>query len=305
MPVRAITHAGLAAIELTTPSLRLVAVHGIGPRLAWFGAAGGDNLLLWDEAAPLKYVRQAPGVTKPWSLRGGHRVWTARFGADEDEQTYANDDAAGTGEVRADGFTVTGALCRETLSRRSVTVRILRDDRLEVVNRIVNEGDMLLGCGLWALTCTKPGKDTRYVIPLGDGSSWDTATITLFRTWAGHGTGSFREEQFEQTDDAYVLTPKGRETKRMVGTPAGSIAMVDPGRNLTFAISTAFEPRATYPANANIAMYVGPENFMVEMETMGPFAVLKAGQALEHRQVWTLGNSAIPLTGAAVRAFTA
>jgi len=305
MPVRAITHAGLAGIELTTPALRLIAVHGAGPRLAWFGASAGDNLLLWDDQQPLKYVRQVSGFAKPWSLRGGHRVWTARFGADEDEQTYANDDAAGTGTVSPDGFTVTGALCRETFSRRSISVRILRDDRLEVINRIINEGDMLLGCGLWALTCTKPNADTRYVIPLGDGSSWDTATITTFRTWAGHGTGSFREEQFETTDDAYVLTPRGRETKRMVGTPAGSIAMIDPARNLTFAISTTWEPRATYPANANIAMYVGPANFMVEMETMGPHAVLKAGQSLEHRQEWTLAKGTIPLTGAAVRGLTA
>ncbi len=300
MPVRSITHAGLAAVELSTSALRLVAVHGTGPRLAWFGPAGGDNLLFWDESKPLHYVRP-PEVKRPWALRGGHRVWTARFGADEDEQTYANDDAAGTCTVQSDGFTVTGAVCAETKSQRSITVRTLRDDRLEVINRVVNTGDMLLGCGIWALTCTKPGPDTRYVIPLGDGSSWDTATITVFRTWAGHGTKSFREEQFELTDDAYVLTPKGRETKRMITSPAGAIALVDAKRNLTFTIATTHEPHAVHPANANLAMYVGPENFMVEMETMSPFAVLKAGQTLEHRQVWTLAKGAIPLTGAAVR----
>jgi hypothetical protein len=305
MPVRTCTHAGLAAVELSTPALRLVAVHGAGPRLAWFGLPGADNLLMWDEQQPLKYVRQAPGVQKAWALRGGHRCWTARFGADEDEQTYANDDAAGACEVRSDGFTVTGAVCRETLSRRSIAVRILADDRLEVVNRIENCGDMLLGCGLWALTCTRPGPQTRYLVPLGDGSSWDTATITVFRTWAGHGTGSFKEEQFELADDAYVLTPRGRETKRMIASPAGSIAMVDAQRGLTFAIRTEWEARAQYPANANLAFYVGPDNFMVEMETMGPFQVLKAGQSLEHRQVWTLRRGAIPLTGAAVRQFTA
>jgi hypothetical protein len=300
MPVRPCTHAGLAAVELTTSALRLVAVHGAGPRLAWFGPANGDNLLFWDDHQPLKYVRDLPG--RNWALRGGHRVWTAHVGADEDEQTYTNDDAAGTCTMQPDGFTVTGADCRETGSQRSVSVRILRDDRLEVINRIVNTGDMLLGCGLWALTCTKPDADTRYVIPLGDGSSWDTATITVFRTWAGHGTRSFREEQFELTDDAYVLTPKGRETKRMINTPAGAIALVDGKRNLTFAIATDYQPQAVYPGNANIAMYVGPNNFMVEMETMGPHAVLKSGQVLEHRQVWTLAAGAIPLTGAAVRA---
>lgn len=304
MPVRTCTHAGFAAVELTTPALRLVAVHGTGPRIAWLSPAGGDNILFWDEHQPLKYVRE-PEAKRPWGLRGGHRVWTARFGADEDEQTYANDDAAGTCEISGDGFTVTGAICGETRSQRSITVRQLRPDRIEVVNRIVNTGNMLLGCGLWALTCSKPGPDTRYVIPLGDGSSWDTATITVFRAWAGHGTGSFREDQFELIDDAYVLSPKGRETKRMISSPAGAIAMVDAKRDLTFAISTPWEQRATYPAQANLAMYVGPNNFMVEMETMGPHVVLKSGQSLEHRQEWTLVKGAIPLTGAAVRTLIA
>jgi hypothetical protein len=303
MPIRACTHAGLAAVELTTPNLRMIAVHGVGPRLAWFGAAGGDNLLLWDDAKPLQYVRTAPG--KAWNLRGGHRVWTAAMGADENESTYRPDDQPGTCEMQSDGFTVTAAYDPETRTRRSIAVRILRDDRLEVINAIVNEGDMLCGVGLWGLTCSKPNPSTRYVIPLGDGTSWDTTTITVFRTWAGHGTGSFREEQFELTDDAYVLTPRGRETKRMITSPAGSIAMVDAQRGLTFAISSAYEANATYPTHANLAMYVGPENFMVEMETMGPHAVLKPGQRLEHRQEWTLGSGVIPLTGAAVRQFTA
>lgn len=304
MPVRAITHAGFAAVELTTSALRLVAVHGTGPRIAWLSQPGGDNLLMWDEHSPLQYVRE-PEAKRPWNLRGGHRVWTARMGADEDEQTYANDDAPGTCTITADGFTVTGAQCGETRTQRSISVRILRDDRIEVVNRIVNRSNMLLGCGLWALTCSKPGPQTRYVVPLGDGSGWDTATITVFRCWAGHGTNSFREEQGELVDDAYVLTPKGRETKRMLQTPAGAIAMVDAARNLTFAIRTPYERGAAYPANANIAMYVGPQNFMVEMETMGPHAVLKTDEVLEHRQEWTLAKGAIPLTGAAVRTFIA
>ncbi|MBN8526253.1 MAG: hypothetical protein J0M02_13045 [Planctomycetes bacterium] len=303
MPIRTCTHAGLAAVELTTPAMRLVATHGAGTRIAWFGAAGGDNLLLWDDASPLQYVRTAPG--KAWNLRGGHRVWTAQMGADESESTYRPDDTPGTAQVRSDGFTVSSAYDGETRTRRGIDVHVLRDDRLEVVNWIVNEGDMLAGVGLWALTCSKPTPATRYVIPLGDGAEWDTATITVFRCWAGHGTRSFREEQFELTDDAYVLTPRGRETKRMVSAPAGAIAMVDAQRNLTFAIRTEWQQDAAYPANANIAMYVGPENFMVEMETMGPHAVLKPGRRLEHRQEWTLRAGAIPLTGAAVRQFTA
>jgi hypothetical protein len=301
MPVRAISHDGLPAVELTTPALRLVAVHGFGPRLAWFGRPGGDNLLLWDDPAKPLYVRATPG--KDWKLRGGHRLWIhGGDGADENEATYRNDDAAGTCDVRADGFTVTSALDPETRLRRSMAVRCLADDRLEVVNTISNEGDMLAGVGPWCLTCTVPGPHTRYVIPLGDGTEWDSTTLTIFRCWAGHGTRSFREEQFELTDDAYVLTPRGRETKRMVRAPRGVIAMTDPARAFTFAIRTAFDIDAPLPGTANIATYVGPGNFMVEMETMGPFVSLKPGRSAVHRQEWRLLGRAVEPTGAALLA---
>lgn len=300
MPIRPITFAGLDAVELATPALRLVAVHGIGPRLAWFGRPDGDNLLLWDDATPPRYVRTAPG--KAWTLRGGHRVWTANGPADESEETYRPDDQPGSCTTRADGFTVSGAHDPEVRTRRSIAVTVLADDRLQIDNILVNEGDMLYACGLWALTCSKPNPSTRYVIPLGDGTGWDTATITVFRCWAGHGTGSFREEQFELADDAYVLTPRGRETKRMVRSPAGRIAMVDAERDCTFCIDGGYAADGSYPGGANLAMYVGPGNFMVEMETMGPLAVLKPGQRIVHRQVWSLRRGTIPLTGAAVNA---
>lgn len=300
MPIRAISHDGVAAVELTTPALRLVAVHGFGPRLAWFGRPGGDNLLLWDDSAKPRYVRAAPG--KDWKLRGGHRLWIHGGGADENETTYRNDDAPGACEVRGDGFTVSGALDPETRLRRSLGVRVLGDDRLEVDNIIVNEGDMLAGVGPWGLTCTVPGPATRYLIPLGDGSEWDSTTITVFRCWAGHGTRSFREEQWELGDDAYVLTPRGKETKRMVRAPRGLIAMTDPARQFTFAIRCPFDIDAAYPGAANIAAYVGPGNFMVEMETMGPVALLKPGCSAVHRQEWRLLPRAVDLTGAALLA---
>lgn len=301
MPVRAITHDGVSAVELTTSALRLVAVTGFGPRLAWFGRPGGDNLLFWDDVAKPKYVREAPG--KDWKLRGGHRLWVhAGSAGDENETTYRNDDAPATSEVRADGFTVRAAYDPETRTRRSVSVRILAENRLELVHEIANEGDMLVGAGAWCLTCTRPGPGTRYVIPLGDGTEWDTTTITSFRCWAGHGTRSFREEQFAFADDAYVLTPKGQETKRMIRTPRGVIAMTDSERKLTFAIRAGFDPEAAYPLGHNIATYVGPANFMVEMETMGAIQTIKPGQRLSYRQEWQLIPQAVDPTGAAVLA---
>lgn len=281
---------GLDAIELRTASVRVVAITAKGPRLAFWGRPGDDNLLMW---APGKYRRGE------WDLMGGHRLWLARPGADESEECYGPDNQPCTVKKLANGFTVLAALDAATRTRRGVTVRAVAADRLVVEHFVRNEGDMLWSGGLWALTCTRPAKQALYRIPLGDGSSWDYATIVTFRTWGGgHGGVGFEDGQFRCTADSFELRPKGRENKRMLKADAGIIAMHDPARKLLFAKQTAFEPNASYPLGTNLALYVGPKNFMVEMETMGSFATLKPAEVLTLRENWLLRDApAAPTAG--------
>jgi hypothetical protein len=303
--VQQIEWEGLKAVELTTPALRLIGVYEFGPLLAWLGKPGGDNLFLWDSTAAPSYAREVEG-REVWYLRGGHRVWVARPGADECEETYCADNNPADCEVFKNGFTLTGALDGDTRTRRGLTVRALDDETLEVDNFVLSASDMLYSAGMWALTCTVPGKGARYVIPLGDGTSWDSAAIVLFREWGGHGQGVFADDQFLIEDDAMVITPKGKEGKRMVQGASGIMAMSDPARSLTFAKKMAYCPHADYPLLSNIAAYIGPGNFMVEMETMGPAKTIKPKQDLHHVEIWKLRGSAMKVpTGKAARALFA
>ena len=47
-----------------------------------------------------------------------------------------------------------------------------------------------------------------------------------------------------------------------------------------------------------MAFYVGPKNFMVEMETMGPERTLKSGERAVNRETWALADSAVGLKDA-------
>jgi hypothetical protein len=292
--VRRITFEGLDAIELRTPDLRVVAITAKGPRIAFWGRPGGKNLLLW---APGQYRRGR------WDLMGGHRLWAARPGADEAEETYATDNQPCTVKISTDGFTVTGALDAVQQIRRGFTVTATADGRITLDHFLRNESDMLWSGGLWALTCTVPSKKSSYTIPLGDGSSWDYATIVAFRTWGGgHGGVGFDDPQFGCTTDALVLKPSGRENKRMIKADAGLIAWHDPAQKLLFVKHAAWVPEGNYPLGTNLALYVGPKNFMVEMETMGPAATLKPGQVLKHRETWLLADAKSAPTVKALRA---
>ena len=291
--VQKISFAGLDAVELRTSRVRIVALTAKGPRIAFFGRPGGDNLLLW---APGKYGRGA------WDLMGGHRLWAARPGADEAEETYATDNEPCTVRLAAHGFTVTGALDPVQKIRRGFTVTEIGDGRVVIDHFLRNESDMLWSGGLWTLTCTVPSKKSTYTLPLGDGSSWDYATIVAFRTWGGgHGGVGFDDPQFGFTKDAMVLTPSGRENKRMLKADAGIIAWHDAARKLLFAKHATYVPEGNYPLGTNLALYVGPANFMVEMETMGTFATLKPGATIDHRETWLLADAKTAPTPSALR----
>lgn len=291
--IKRIQFEGRDAVELRTAKVRLVALTAYGPRIAFWGRPRGDNLLLWQ---PGKYTRG------PWDLRGGHRLWAARPGADEAEETYAADNQPCIVAIHANGFTVTGAPDPTQRTRRGFTVTAAADGRVTIDHFLRNEGDMLWSGGLWALTCTVPPKGSTYTLPLGDGSSWDYATIVSFRTWGGgHGGVGFDDPQFGFTKDAMVLKPSGRENKRMLKADAGIIAWHNPAQKLLFAKHAAYSPEANYPLGTNLALYVGPKNFMVEMETMGAFATLKPGQVLKHRETWLLAPAKSAPTAESLR----
>ncbi len=293
--INKITFQGAKALELITPALRLVAIYQFGPRIAFFGQPKGANLFLWK---PGKYKRGN------WHLQGGHRVWVTRPGADENEDTYATDNAPCDVEIFADGFRLIGAENPVNRTRRGFSVKVRDADTLDVDNFVQNTGDMLYSGGLWVLTCTVPGKGTRYGIPLGDGSEWNAYRMVHFNRWGGHGQGGFNDKQIVTGKDLLVINPVGIENKRMVESHHGIIAMSDPSRDVTFAKKVPHDISAACPLGCNVEMdetarEIGPKNFMVELETMGAERTLRPGDTLHHTEKWILKPGAVKLTNAA------
>jgi hypothetical protein len=279
----------LRAVELTTSALRLVAVREFGPRIAHLGLPGGDNILFWDNKK--KYHRA------DWWLRGGHRVWVARPGADESEDCYLADNKPADFEELDNGFRLTGAMDPVTRTRRGFAVTVLGENRLCVDSFIRNCGNMLYSGSAWALTCTNPGRNTRYGVPIGDGSRWDCFNMVFFRDWGGQD-GAYDDPQIQIKEDMILLTPRGRQNKRSLQAHRGIIAMSDPGRGLTFAKRSAYDPDAAYPMGCNVAFYVGPKNFMVEMETMGPQRTLKPDEEAHDVETWVVKKGAVGMKSA-------
>ena len=179
-------------------------------------------------------------------------------------------------------------------------IGLVSEDKISVDNFIRNEGDMLYSAGVWALTCTVFKEGRQYGIPLGDGSEWDCFNVVMFKKWGGGHSSPVNDSQIRFTDDLLIVEPKGIETKRMIEAPYGIIAMNAPDQDVTFIKRVRYLRNAGYPKGCNIAFYIGPGNFMVEMETMSPEATLKPGEEVHSEELWILTEKALGLRGSRV-----
>jgi hypothetical protein len=276
MKLRDVDVGGLSAIEISQRGVRLIIVHTIGPRISWFGRE--SNLLFWD--------RDDAHRRGAWRLRGGHRLWVTRPGADESEETYEPDNDPCRVRVLPDGIAVT-ALGSASRIEKTLTVRV-RGTEWTIEHQLRNVGTMLWAGGAWALTCTRPRRATRYRVPLGGGGpGWDALTMVIPRRWGGGHTSALVDPQIVMTEDALEIRPRVAEAKRMLAAPMGTLEMIDPELG-TFRKRAPRIPSATYPLDTNVAFYLGPKRFMVELETMSPLARLAPTETLTHVETWTL-----------------
>jgi hypothetical protein len=290
MQVESISFGSLAALKVKKPGVELTIVTQVGPRIAELMEPGGQNILFWDPAN-FKSTRKRGD----WFLFGGHRVWTTRPGADEGEETYAIDNglctvktASRRGQVSR--LVITGAEHPIFKIQRSlVIVDNGLDCSVDVLNRVTNTSDMLWSGGLWGLTCTNP-EGCRYFIPLPTEKppfGWSPFGVTLFPNWAGH-TSPFPNPQLALTDKFLLVDPQGTETKVAIEVPGGWMGCHTSSVN--FYKMVAYDPVAIdrCPNRSNFAFYIGPGNFMVEMEVMGPWRTLRPGETLGLMERWVL-----------------
>jgi hypothetical protein len=125
-------------------------------------------------------------------------------------------------------------------------------------------------------------------IPLGDRRlTWDVVKMVLPRTWADH-TARLNDPQIRFNEEFMIVEPQGVETKRMVWAPHGVIAMTWPEKKLSFLKRTQSNLRGRYPLDCNLAVYIGPDNFMVEMESFGEECNLQPGETATNVETWRL-----------------
>jgi hypothetical protein len=290
MITKKISFDGGGALEITTARLRMVVTTEFGPRIAFLGRPGGQNLFYWHVD---KVNREG------WRLLGGHRVWITRPMADESEDAYAADNGPCEFEEAGGLLSVTGAAHPFLKTRRGVRIRALDENAFEVTSFVTNVGPMLYSGGVWCLTCIQPRAGMTFGIPLGDRHlDWDVVKLVFARAWAGH-TSRVEDPQIRFNEEFMIVEPQGVETKRMLWAPLGALAMTWPAERLSFVKRTQSDPNAQYPLGCNLAIYVAPDNTMVEMETCGAERTLRPGETAVNVETWRVSDEVFDWSDAA------
>ncbi|MGE5137961.1 MAG: hypothetical protein ACM3JD_00755 [Rudaea sp.] len=279
MNIRPTQFDGLQALEITTAQVKLVAVTQVGPRIAFLGKPDGDNLLYWQ--------RDDKGYGE-WRLLGGHRTWVTRPDADEAEDAYIPDNAPCQVETGGSTVTLTGSADPTFKIQRGIRIEAVDDSTFKVTGFVKNNGPMLYSGGVWSITCSNPAGGKEYGIPLFDpNGSWELCEIAIPRKWAGH-TARVNDPQIELNEEFMIVRPQGVESKRALSARPGIIALTWSEKKLSFVKRAPFDPSGIYPMGCNLAFYIGPGNFMLEMETMGPQRGLLPGESIESTETWKL-----------------
>lgn len=277
--IKEIIFDGMKAVEISTANWKMVLVTECGPRIAFLGK--DKNILYWDKGAVAR---------QDWKLHGGHRVWLTRPYADESEDTYMADNEPCHVEITESSVTAIAPPHEFTKLSRGIKVEIIEDNRFKVTNIIKNDGQLIYSGGVWSPTCIDPeGKEI--FVDLGeDEVTWDIVKIVIPRIFAGN-TVKINDEQIVFTEDQMILKPMGQITKRCICAPKGRVYTQWKDEGIRFIKESKYIRGGNYPLDGcNIAVFLGQDNWMAEMETFGVEQSIRPGEAITNEEDWILEN---------------
>lgn len=273
---------GLANCQrLSNGTVEVVVTTDVGPRIARYALAGGENIL---GEVPEAVTKTALGDWKAW---GGHRLWHAPEG---NPRSYAPDNAPVRFEVTANGTVrLTQPVEAGTGIQKTMTVSLEpTGSRVTVTHALANSNLWDVELAPWALTIMRPGGTV--VVPQEPyGRHADNLLpVRPLVLWAYSDLG----------DPRFAIGPKyirlRSDEKRTepqkigIGNKQGWAAY-NHGRTV-FLKRFTHRPGAVYPDyGSNVEVFTaGP---FIELETLGPLSRLGPGEVAEHVEEWQLfGN---------------
>jgi len=264
-------------VQIQNQALSLWVTTTVGPRVLGLAPHGGENLFA-----------ELPGVTLPFPgpgdyiLRGGHRLW---YAPEFPSRTYLPDDDPVTIEPTERGLIVTQPAEPATGVEKSMAITLPGEDARVVVDHIIsNRGAEAIELAPWAITQLKTGGTAILPQPAGPADEYGVLANRHVVLWPYTAVDS----PHVTWGDGYLLFEATlADGAWKVGFPnaAGWLGYVR-GDTL-FVKQAAYDPTAAYPDRGSSSECYCDHRFL-ELETLGPTAVLRPGQSVTHRETWAV-----------------
>ncbi len=265
-------------IRLTNGSLELVITTVVGPRVIHCGFVGGQNLF--------GVVDVTKGLTggEEWRLYGGHRLWHS---PEERPRSYSPDNSPVeviAAQDRNGGVQLVQPTEADTRVQKEIEITLSPDhDRVDVLHRLTNHNDWAIELAPWALTVMAQGGEAIVPQPQGDFDSLlPNRRLTLWPyTNMADPRLSWGERFIRLRQDPGL----SRRCKVGLNAEDGWLCYVLQGE--MFVKRFDYDPACEYP-DWGAAAEVFTNDAILEIETLGPLAILAPGDFVEHAERWYL-----------------
>ncbi|HEX8399181.1 MAG TPA: hypothetical protein VF644_17215 [Pyrinomonadaceae bacterium] len=265
-------------VRLANNGLEIIATTDIGPRILFFGLAGGENILGFHPDAK---VETGIGAWKPY---GGHRLWIApenmplSYAPDNAPIEYFFDEASNSVRLRAP---------KEAATEMQKEIEIVPDaEGFSIKHRITNLGASEIEFAPWALTIMRAGGEA--VIPNEPFAPYSPETLLPVRSFAVWSYTDFTDSRWTfEKEFIRLKTDESLHHPQKIGVFNRRGWIAYQWQDLLFVKRFDVVLNAAYPdMNSNTEIYTA--GGFIEVETLAPLQKVQPGDSAEHAEHWFL-----------------
>ena len=265
--------------RLSNGEIEIIVTSDVGPRILFYGFAGGENILGLHREAK---VETPLGSWKPY---GGHRLWIA---PENMPNSYSPDNSPVEYESKND-LSIRLIQPTEPVSKTQKELKISLDETgsgVKIEHRITNRGSDEIRLAAWALTIMRGGGEA--VIPNETFEPYGAETLLPVRNLALWSYTDFTDSRWSFDKNSIRLrTDEAKPEPQKIGFLNRQGWTAYSWQNLRFVKKIDFQADAVYPdMNSNTEIYTAGS--FIEVETLSPLRHLAPGESVEHTEVWQL-----------------
>jgi hypothetical protein len=264
-------------VRLANKKAELIVTTDVGPRVIHFSLLDGENVFCVLEGD----AGQTGG--DEWRNYGGHRLWHA---PEMIPRTYFPDNTPV--KASGDGNVVTIDQPTETTTGIKKDIEISLSDKdahVVIKHRLTNTNLWAVEFAPWALSVMTTGGVAVAPLPPRGTHSENLLPVSALVTWAYTDMGDPRwtwgKEHILLRQDPAATTPQKIGISDTKGWAAYVVA------NTMFVKTFKKIEGVTYPdMGASVELFTNAD--ILEVETVGPLALVGAGETVEHVENWYL-----------------